>query len=253
MGLRCGSFLAPADPTGPFSQHQSEEPLTAGESGPLLDDSMSRPGSTTASNKSKAKEAASGDENASGSDFEYKSQVPEEYLRQSWKIFEAILDRKIDALRLDVFSNSTPLPPPALSVDAQERLTMSIVDTIKDELPLRGSISIGAGNANGVGGRAESPLSQALLNAIHETQDMLSQFTKQSEVSIESLTDMLRARPRPADDEGSAIGAQLARIEDAVLRAVQSGQSAQSASALDTDMLAKRVADEVKGRLESYG
>ena len=254
MSLRFETFLAPADSAGLFPQHQSEEPLTAGDSGPLLDDSMSRAGSPTASrpsDESKAQEAASDDESASGSDFDYRSQVPKQYLRQSWKIFEAILDRKIDALRLDVFSNSTPLPPPALSANAQERLTMSIVDAIKDELPLRSSISIAAGDGSGAGGRANSPLSQAVLSAVHDTQEMLSQFTKRSEVSIETLIDMLQARPPSAGDQGSADERHLARVEDAISHAVQIMQSAQSA--LDVDTLVKRVAEGVKGRLDSYG
>lgn len=107
-----------------------------------------------------------------------------------------------------------------LSAEASDALAASIVDAIKDEMPLRGSISVGSGAAATVG----ESISKDLLLAIHETQDMLSDLSKRSTSSVDALIDMLKNQPSSFGGEDGSVRSLpetfLVQIEDRVRRAL---------------------------------
>ena len=161
---------------------------------------------------------------SSSSDFAYPKVTPsdslatqsrpmrDEGLMRSWKLFESILDKKIDALRLDVFSNSTPLPPPLLSADASDALAASIVHALKDGLPDRfpsGVLSPETSN--------EGPSSE-LLAAVHEAQSVLSDLSRQNADSMRTIVSMLQSSKKVANAEqelSTNLGSQATAIPDA--------------------------------------
>lgn len=103
------------------------------------------------------------------------------------KVFEKMLDEKMDTLRLDVFQNSTPLPPPAITAEVQESLTSSIIEAIKDELPLRRPSSMSMSVPHSSAGNAD--LGSSVLVAVRETQQMLQNIQN---VGSESMRDILK-------------------------------------------------------------
>lgn len=167
-----------------------------------------------------------------GSDVVGRRHSPGREVNQSWKLFEAILDRKIDALRLDIFSNSTPLPPPLLSAESGDALAASIVDAIRDELPLRGANSGTAGSTTNCDG-----ISRELLTAIHETQDLMSDLSKKSTSSVDAILEMLNQRSSGPGDRASSLSASeagtlLVEIREAV-----------KISSSDSDILVSKIVD----------
>ena len=168
--------------------------------------------------------------------------IPDKEFTKSWKLFEAILDRKIDALRLDVFSNSTPLPPPLLSAEVSDALAANIVDAIKDELPLRGSISIGSGTASNEG------ISKELLTAIHETQDLLSDLSRRSTSSVDAIVDMLKNKP--SEDARSLAGSDAETMYVKIQEAVRASMGSSRDQPSTTDLAAGAIAQALETKLE---
>lgn len=168
--------------------------------------------------------------------------IPDKELTKSWKLFEAILDRKIDALRLDVFSHSTPLPPPLLSAEVSDALAVSIVDAIKDELPLRGSINLGSGMASKEG------ISKELLTAIHETQDLLSDLSKRSTSSVDAIVDMLKNKP--SEDARSLAGFDAETMYVKIQEAVRASLEPLRDQPSTADLAAGAIAQALETKLE---
>lgn len=161
-------------------------------------------------------------------------------MTRTWKIFEAILDRKLDVLRQDVFSNSTPLPPPSISAEAQEALAAAVVEAVRDEMPLE-TMS----GSKWVGSSASGPL----LEAIHDAQNMLQDFRGRSDESIKDLVDMLQTHISDAPDKSAEDSSSLAAR---VIEGINAELLASRAQLMpDLDQLTTRLADAVKPQLYS--
>lgn len=159
---------------------------------------------------------------------------------RSWKVFEALLDKKIDTLRLDIFSNSTPLPPPPLTAEAQEALTAAVIEAIRDEMPLSNrSMSLGSPKVE---------VSSSVLTVLQETQETLRQLRSKEADGLKEILVNIEERlanqaTSPWDQE--ELGRRLAA-------AIASSKAADAAiAAFDVDAITARLADAIKPQLYS--
>ena len=121
----------------------------------------------------------------------------------SWTTLEAILDRKLDALRSDVFARSTPLPPPPISAEVQEALVKAILSGIHNQREFGQIASHGASRS------INGDISTSLLVAIHETQEMLHNIQAQGSlrpsVIADTPQDIVLGKLRHIDESIEAI------------------------------------------------
>jgi hypothetical protein len=106
-------------------------------------------------------------------------------LRQSWRVFEAILDRKLEHLRVDVPTTvSVPLIPLPLSAEEQGASASTVATTDMKDVPCKHKQE----------DSTEEGVSQSMLQVIHETRSMVQSLAGRSHDSIKDIADMLSSR-----------------------------------------------------------